>query len=345
MYVIVLQDDNMYGINETNSSALETILIGLGIAHLVLVWIPAVVLGTSILVFISKLLKANQKVQINSTILLYSIMVIISISGPSTYGLLSDISLIIGIPKICKYYPSGIAVTLSFVIFHTLLSNITGLVAVLQFLILKYGKRLTIKTTFIGLIIVIILSVTIPCAIVFNEYDYIEIRGTQCVSDPATTQLHLAILLVLGYLPPLVITIASTLTTHFKLKRCVVDQKKSLIVRSVLAINSFNIVQFNVFRAASIMTFYIGISMAPKDDISMFKLFTLIGRYIADLSYPVTICSILIVHKSIRSLLSDCLQNIFCIKSTPKKFAMDISSQHLTVTSLSLGEKQLKNEE
>ena len=320
--------------NETNTSTLNTILIGLGIAHLVLVWIPVVVFGTTVIAFISNLVKANQTLQINSTILLYLIMVIISILGPSTYGLLSDISLIIGIPKICKLYPSGIAVSLTFIIFHTLLSNITGLVAVLQFVILKYGKRLTLKTTVIALIIVTIISVTIPCAVIFNEYDYIDIRGTQCVSDPDTTQLHLAILLLFGYLPPLVITIAATIITHFKLKRSVVDQKKSLIVRSVLAINSFNIVQFNVFRAASIMIFYIGISMAPKDDITMFKLLTVIGRYIADLSYPVTICSILIVHKSIRSLLLDCFKNIFCIKSKPKKFSMEISSRRVTVTSL-----------
>ena len=299
--------------NETNSSTLDTFLIGLGIVHLILVWLPSVVLGITSLIFISKLLKP---LQINSTIFLYFMIVIISILGPSTYGLLSDISLIIGIPKICTFYPSGNVVALSFIIFHTLLSGITGLVAVLQFVILKYGKRLTLKTTVIALIIVTILSVAIPCAVVFNEYDYIEIRGTQCVSDPDTTQLHLAILLLFGYLPPLVITIAATIVTHFKLKRSVVDHKRSQIVKSVLAINSVNIVQFNVFRAAAVIIFYIGISVAPKDDIAMFKLLTVIGRYIADLSYPVTICSILIVHKSLRSMVLEFLKRLFVIKVT-----------------------------
>ena len=308
--------------NETNSSTLDTFLIGLGIVHLILVWLPSVVLGITSLIFISKLLKP---LQINSTILLYLIMVIISILGPSTYGLLSDISLIIGIPKICTFYPSGIVVTLSFIIFHTLLSGITGLVAVLQFVILKYGKRLTLKTTVIALIIVTIVSVAIPCAVIFNEYEYIEIRGTQCVSDPDTTQLHLAILLLFGYLPPLVITIAATIVTHFKFKRSVVDHKRSQIVRSVLAINSFNIVQFNVFRAAAVIIFYIGISVAPKDDIAMFKLLTVIGRYIADLSYPVTICSILIVHRSLRSMVLEFLKRIFVMEATPNKTALELS--------------------
>ena len=311
--------------NETNSSTLDTFLIGLGIVHLMLVWLPSVVLGITSLVFISKLLKAKEPLQINSTILLYFIMVIISILGPSTYGLLSDISLIIGIPKICQFYPSGIAVSLTFIIFHTLLSGITGLVAVLQFVILKYGKRHTLKTTIIALTMVTVISVAVPCAVIFNEYDYIEIRGTQCVSDPDTTQLHLAILLLFGYLPPLVITIAATLTTHFKLKRSVFDHRKSQIVRSVLAINTFNIVQFNVFRAAAVIIFYIGTSVAPKDDIAMFKLLTVVGRYIADLSYPVTICSILVVHRSLCSMLLACLKRVFVLKATPNKMLTELT--------------------
>lgn len=329
--------------NETNSSNLDTIMIGLGIAHLIFVWIPAVVLGTIALIFIFKLIKMKRILQINSTIFLYFIMISISIAGPSTYGLLWDISLILGVPKICVLYPSGLTGTLAFIIFHTLLSSVIGLVAVLQFLILKYGQRLTIKATIIALIIVTIASLIIPSAVIFNEYEYIEIRGTQCVSDPETTQLHLAILLLFGYLPSLVITIAATVTTHFKLKRNIVDRNKFKIVRSVLAINAFNILQFNLFRAASIIMFYVGMSVAPGDDITMFKLLTVVGRYIADLSYPVTICSILMVHKSLRSMLLACLKGILGIKAKPNKLHHELSKS-TGLTGVSVNDPQVKME-
>ena len=317
--------------NETNSSSLDTTLVGLGIAHLVIVCIPSVILGTAALIFICQLIKMKQIFMINSTILLYSVMIVLSISGPFTYGLFSDISLIIGAPQICKYYPSGLAGNLSFKIFHTLLSNVIGLASVLQFMILKYGKRITLKATIIALILVATISVTIPCAVIFNEYDYLEIRGIQCTSDPDTTQLHLAILLLFGYIPSLVITIAATLITHYKLKKSIFDQKKSAIVRSVLAINLFNIVQFNLFRAASVILFYVGISVAPEDDLTIFKLLVVVGRYIADLSYPVTTCSIIMMHKSLRSMLLSCLKTVFCI-DTPQKLHLELSKS--TVVSM-----------
>ena len=341
MYSIVFRMSMEF--NETNSSNLDTILIGLGIAHLILVWIPAVLLGTIALFFIFKLIKMKSTLQNNSTIFLYFIMVSISVAGPSTYGLLWDISLILGVPEICALYPSGLAGTLGFIIFHTLLSSVIGLVAVLQFLILKYGQRLTIRATIMALIIVTIASLIIPSAVIFNEYNIIEIRGTQCGSDPDTTLIHFAILLIFGYLPPLVITIAATVTTHCKLKRSVLDQNKSKIVRSVLAINLFNIVQFNLFRAAAILMFYIGTSVAPNDDITMYKLLTVVGRYVADLSYPVTICSILMVHKSLRSMLLACLKRILGIKTTPKKLRHELSKS-TALTIVSLNEQQVKME-
>ena len=311
--------------NNTNSSFLDAILFGLGIAHLGLVWIPSVWLGATALFFIIRLMKLKRPSQINSILVLYSVMVCLSISGPSTYGVFWDVSLIIGAPHICKYYPSGSAGTLAFMIFHTLLSSVIGLTSVLQFMILKYGKRITLKATVIALLAITAASVIIPSAVIFNEYEYIEIRGAHCMPDSDTTQLHLAILLLFGYLPSLVITIAATLITHFKLKKSISDNKKSVIVRSVLAINSFNIVQYNAFRAAAMIVFYAGLSVAHKDDLTMYKLYTVVGRYIADLSYPVTMCSIFIVHKSLRSMLLGWLREMLGVRKIKEKLHLEVT--------------------
>ena len=294
--------------NETNSRSLDTILIYLGITHLVLVWIPSVIFGTTALILISMLIKVKRTFQINPIIFLYSVMIVLSISGPSTYGLFSDISLIIGTPQVCKYYPSGLACNIAFKVFHMLMCSVIGLASILQFVILKYGKRLTQKATFISFAVVTALSLIIPCAVIFNEYDYIEIRGAQCVADPLTSQIHLAIIVFIGYCPSLVITIAATIATQLFLKNRVADQNKSSIVLSVLAINVFNVVQFNLFRGSAIILFYVGASLANKDDLSTYKLLTVVSRFTADLSYPITICSILMVHKSLRSLSLSCLQ-------------------------------------
>ena len=115
-----------------------------------------------------------------------------------------------------------------------------------------------------------------------------------------------AILLVFGYIPPLVITIMATVLTYLKVKKSVVDHDTG-IIKSVIAINVFNIVQYNIFRATAIMVFYIAVLAAPDGDVTVFKICTMLGRYIADLSYPVTIFSILIIHKSIHSILFACL--------------------------------------
>ena len=294
--------------NETNSSSLDTILIRLGIAHLVLVWMPSMVLGTIALIFISMLIKVKLAFQINSIILLYSAMIVLSMFGPSTYGLFADISLIIGIPQICKYYPSGLAYNIAFMVFHMLMCDVIGLASILQFVILKYGKRVTAKATFISLVVVTAISLIIPCAVFFNEHDLIAIRGVLCVPDPKLGRIQLAILLSTGYCPSLVISIAASITTHIYLKKNVADQNKSSIVQSALAINVFNIVQFNAFRGTAVILFYIGASVAIEDHLTTYKLLTVASEFIADLSYPVTICSILMVHKSLRSMLLACLQ-------------------------------------
>ena len=293
---------------EANSSSLDSVLIGLGIVHLVLVWMPCVVLGTAGLILIFMVIKVNLAFKINSMILLYSVMIALSIFGPSTYGLLSDISLIIGSPQICKYYPSGLAYIIAFLVVHMLMCSVIGLASIFQFVILKYGKRLTVKTTFISLFVATGISVIIPCAVMFNEFDSIEIRGAQCVDDGKTSQIHLAILVTIGYCPPLVITIAASIITHFYLKKNVTDQNKSSIVQSALAINVFNIVQFIVFRGTGVILFHIGASLGLGGDITTYKILTVVSRFIADLSYPVTICSILMVHKSLRSMTLACLQ-------------------------------------
>ena len=299
----------MKSVNGTNTTAdLATALIGLGIAHLLCVCVLSLVVGTFVTILIGKLLKtARDKTPAihNLLLILYLIVISTCMLGPVSYGILWDISLITGIPVMgnCASYPSNIMGILAFCVFQMLLSYLIGLIALIQLITVKYDKKLTAKSSIAVVFVIVFMSTVLSSAVVFNERDTAEIRGSLCVTDEKAVQRDTAILLALGYIPSFAITIVATVLTYIKIKDHVIDPKTG-IIKSVLAINIFNIVQYNIFRATAFLVFYTAVSAAPSDDGTIFKICTVLGRYIADLSYPVTIFAILFLHKSIRSQLS-----------------------------------------
>ena len=149
-------------LNETNTTSdLITALTGLGIAHLRLVCVPSLMLGTFVLILICKLMSKNKK--ISATLLLYLIVICTCMLGPSSYGILWDISLITGIPVMgkCSSYPSNIFCILAFCVFQMLLSCLIGLIALIQLITVKYEKTVTPKATFAALCAVMLMSTAI----------------------------------------------------------------------------------------------------------------------------------------------------------------------------------------
>ena len=300
-------DLTMALLNETNTTGLDDIDViwsAIGAVHLVFVFIPSLVIGATVLVHVWKLMGDKKASEINQTLLVYFVLISTCMLAPSTYGILWDISLITGIPTMgnCASYPSNVVGTLVFCVFQILVSFILSLVAVFQLITIKFGKKITLKVTIASLSAVLLASVVIPGAVIFTEKKNEEIRGSLCVSDKKETIRNTAMLVFVAYVLPLIVNIIASVLTHRKLKECIIDDPRSGVVKSVLIINSFNIVQFIIVRAVAVSIFYIAVSTAP-DDQRVFLVFTVLARYVGDLSYPITICSVLIVHKSLRSML------------------------------------------
>ena len=291
---------------------MDAIWSGLGIAHLVLVFAPSLTIGMAVLVLLWKLMVDKKTAQINPILFLYFVTTCACMLAPLTYGILWDISLITGISTMgnCTSYPSNVSSTLVPCIFQMLVSSLFALVALLQLVSVKWGKKVAIRETTAALCVTIIVSVAIPCAIILNEKNTSEIRGSLCVTDKKETLRITAVFISFAYILPLIVIITASILTHCKLKECIIDDQRSNVVKSVLAVNVFNILQFNIFRATAAAVFYIAVPSASQNNLMVFKIVTVLARYMADLSYPVTIGSVLIVHKSLRSVLQSCLKRM-----------------------------------
>lgn len=289
--------------NETNSSTeMNLIWKGLGIAHFLLIFAPSLLIGTVTLVFVWKLMKDKKTAEINATLFLYFLITCFCVIAPSSYGILWDISLITGLSVMgkCTSYPSNVPSVLIPCILQQFISSMLALVAIVQLVTVKWGKRIGIRETAGALCVVATLSVAIPSAVIFNEQKAEEIRGSVCLMDKKQTFRNTAIIITFSYIIPLIVIFTSSLLTNRKLKEFVSDEQGANIVKSVMAVNIVNIVQFNVFKVIAIVVFYCTTLSFP-DDRMVYIIATVIARYIAELSYPVTITSLLIVHKGLRT--------------------------------------------
>lgn len=235
-------------LNETNSSIdIDVIWSGLGIAHLMFVFAPSLTIGMVVLVLVWKLMIDKKTALINPILFVYFVTTCACMLAPLTYGMLWDVSLITGVSTMgnCTSYPSNVSSTLVPCIFQTLASSLFALVAFLQFVSVKWGKKLGIRETTAALCVTIVMSVAVPCAVILNEKNTSEIRGSLSVTDKKETLRNTAVLISISYILPLIVIITASILTHRKLKECVVDDQ---VVKSVLAIN---ILQFNIVRVTA----------------------------------------------------------------------------------------------
>ena len=136
-----------------------------------------------------------------------------------------------------------------FIIFPTIQFNIdnfsVGLIATIQFLIIKYGRKKVTNCKVLPVIaVLIILSVLlaiIPVNAVQNSLVQganfrVKIRGSVCSqSINGIDYLAIAIEIVLGYLVPFTVTMVMSFVSHRKIKNSVIEMDSDhSVIRSVL---------------------------------------------------------------------------------------------------------------
>lgn len=284
--------------NNSDFHHIVQIYTALAIAHIFAVVIPSVVFAAIVLRFMWKLTKEIGFKPVN---LLFSLLAILCITGPVSYGILWDVSLITNIPLFgnCSYtHPVFVIQYLLFYGIHTIISLTISLISVVQYLSLshKYGRFMTPKYVFAVFLILSVASIAI-CCIYFNG-EYVEIRGSHCKQEYIISTINVAIWFAFAFLLPVAAIIIFTVLTCLKVKNKVIEENAS-VVRSVVKVNILNVISYVVLRTIAVMLYYLGTSLDPSQHSS--DVWTMVARYIGELNYTLTVLSILIIHSNIRN--------------------------------------------
>ena len=174
-------------------------------------------------------------------------------------------------------------------------------------MVLQCGKRVIKLTYVIGsYAVMLILSFSVS-SIFFNKGST-EIRGSHCKGDAGP--FNTAVWILLAGVVPLALTVLFSIVTCLKVKKNVSMEHNS-VVQSVILLNTFNVVTYLVLRVGALLVYFTVVSINPSKN--TIYLWTLLARYIGELNYPLSLCSILIVHSGIRSKICNC-----CKMSTPR---------------------------
>ena len=274
-----------------------TALTALGIVHVAVIIVPTQLLGAPIAFAIYKHMRSTG---INPVTLLYLYVAIICILGTLINGFLLDISLITGSSFLgnCTHYPVNKIQLVIYFDLHTVLAMTVGVIAVIQFMILKYGKL--IKPTIATALFIVVGVASFGLSCIFFNGQAIEIRGSVCKSITNAGAINVGVWTAFAYAIPLAVTITFSILTCAKLKKGLSTQQMT-IVASVVRINAINIAVYVGFRICYITIFYTSTAVVTPQ--TKLNTFTIIARYVNDLIYPATLISILLVHKGLRDML------------------------------------------
>ena len=279
------------------------IFAGSGVAHLIMVIIPTLILGP----ILFSLLLSDKKLRDPPSIL-FMCTTVLCIVGPVTYGLLMDVSLITGLPIIGR---CGTETQDTFWIFLGLFSLqllvSTAYLSVAQYITIRWGpkKLSTIKTVIIFFILLAYSFVGGLLNLAYNsaQASAVIVRGSLCTFSfeaelvPRTVAGTLGLLM---YIVPAVtiVTVFSALSFRY-VKRHTIDNGE--VVRDVLIIMITITTSSIVLRFLPIVNLFLFLVDNPTT-------IDWILVYSIELNYPFFLILTIFVHKSVRKQLFKRLQ-------------------------------------
>ena len=282
------------------------VLIACGVAHLLLVVIPSLILGPLILgVFIS-----NKKLR-DPVAILFMCITAVCILGPLTYGLLLDLSLITDFPLLgsCEAL-RGQVFWFSVFFFEILLLTSNIPLAVMQYVSVRWGKRLSAQSTILIFIMLacLVLILTSVNFIYVASSAIFRMRGSLCnaiTNSAASTLLSIVgtLVTILVRLPTFaVVGTFSFLTVRF-IKKHTVNGKK--VVRGVVIIMFFMSVSVVSFRLLPIFQLLLlpALSSTEENVIVSFIVY-----YSTDLCFPLFLILTVFAHKTVKTTISEALK-------------------------------------
>ena len=277
--------------NTSKSSNIVAIHAAVGVSHLVLVVIPSLLISAFVLYYLYILMKTSG---VRPILLLYFILSILCITGPSLYLLVSFATILLNDDISCV-----LAIVYYITVFGTAMiaSYCTALVSVAQFLVLQAHQKRLITVTKIVLFFLVALLISA----VFTT----TLACLDCplnLGDYATSTLWA----IFAFIIPLLVTVIFSILTCVKVRNGVFEEPKA-VIRSVVTINSMNLLCYVVFRLLGFVIYYIGQNLSTTQvPIVIWKD---ISFSTADIGYPVTSLSILLLHTKLRQMAFGCRKN------------------------------------
>ena len=282
----------------SNQAEQVTIYKAMGIAHLIIVVVPTLVLASIVLYYLCRLMKTSG---VKPVSLLFFLLAILCMLGPLSYGILWDISLITAIPVFGNCTDPHRVHAIQYVLLFGLAMTISitiATIAVLQYLVLRCRRVIMVKHVIPVYVGIMMISFGFCC--IFFGGGYTEISGSHCKGYSQSGLVNTAVWTILAYAIPIVLTVIFSILTCLKVNKDVSSEKKS-VIRSVVVISTFNIFSYVTLRVGTLVVYFIVVSINPTK--STVYLWTLIARYICELNYPLLLFSILIVHSNVRRMV------------------------------------------
>eukprot|EP00731_Ephydatia_muelleri_P005564 Em0002g1740a len=233
------------------------------------------------------------------------------ITGPLTQGILTDVGVIANIPVYgnCSspYLTSAIRILLAVGIHSTVVLTLT-LISAVQFSMLYFRYQITLKMVCTAFIFIVVYSSAINSLRFTGTYR--EIRGPICTQEGEIATIS-NIILSIAFVIPLIVAVACSVLTCLKTKNSMTSTAGNSAVRSVVVLNSLNIMCYVALRVPGLVVFFLGkqLRASGKSQGTLDQL-VVIGQYIGDISYPLTALSILILHSGIRRMAFSCCKKM-----------------------------------
>ena len=271
--------------------------IASGVAHFILVVIPALVLGPILL----SLLLSNKKLRDPPSIL-FICTTVLCIVGSVTYGLLMDLSLITDLPFLgaCDSYSQESYWHLS-LLFHGQLFVSTAYLTIVQYITIRWGpkKLSTTKTVVIFFILGFYTFFFANLNLVYfmTVGSVVPVRGSLCFYPFEVELLPFLVsgfmVLVCFFIPSVTIVIVFSVLSFRYVKKHTINNVDVTVVKSVLKIMIIVTVSTVVFRVLPTINIFFALPY------SIDWLLT----YTIELNFPLFLFLTIFVHKSIRQAL------------------------------------------
>ena len=298
----------MESLNSTNLTGLDfsefaNVYIGSGVVHLLLVVIPALVLGPLIL----SVLVSNKKLRDPTSILFMCITVVCTL-GPMSYGLLTDISLITDYPVLgsCETL-RALPFWFSIFFFQILLLTSNALVVAVQYVSVRWHQKLStgkMVSIFLALLsFVFLVSLVNLLALLDTSAPVVTTRGYICYSltSPFSFTLFVAagvLGLTLFVIPSCITVVLFSVLLVKYVKKHTIDSSNKKVVRDVLIIMVAMTTSLIIFRLLPAISFLLRPALGSEEAAAVVSW---VIDYSSELSYPLFLLLTLFVHKTVRT--------------------------------------------